>query len=344
MPNAKRGSRGRSSCVVLLIAALGCGSSTGTAPPPNEPQTGASSSSTGLADTLVAVPQTEVLPAGIYFRGHVYSTCLDCDDPGAAVVLDVYGDPPAAERAVREVPPERLPFGYPLVVHTDELGLEESPRAGIAVVLGLFRKLEQAQDWLSRNPDAFPQAQARALADTDAAFERWLQLPQRRVVQLQAGEPVPALSEDDARVWTDYLECAEHSADLTSCPPLPRPDPQPMCELPAGAISVLREEEIDGFYYHFVPVSCGEQRAYVAWRNTVFGATVIPQQDGTYRIVQTVGAECDAPEYEEWSYDARGRHAPAPGPEVPSIPPDLQIRVAGVPGESDGGGGGCGDS
>jgi hypothetical protein len=164
-------------------------------------------------------------------------------------------------------------------------------------------------------------------------------------VQIQAGEPVPSIAENDAQAWTDYLECAEHSGDLASCPPTPRPDPQALCQLPAGAIFVLREEEIGGFYYRFVPVSCGEQRAYVAWRNTVFGATVIPRGDGTYRIVQTVGAECDAAEREEWSYDVHGRHAPAPGPGVPPIPPDLQIRVAGVPGVSLGGGeGGCGDS
>jgi hypothetical protein len=91
-------------------------------------------------------------------------------------------------------------------------------------------------------------------------------------------------------------------------------------------------------------VRCGALPAAVAWRFTMFAATVIPQPDGTFLLRQTVGAECDVPTFEEWAFDANGRRPPEPSP--PPLPFELPVTVAGIRGSSSAGGGqgGCGDS
>jgi hypothetical protein len=324
--------------VPLAASLVACGSSPS---PTAEPVSPADPAVVGsFAGVELSGP---LLPAGIWYRGHTYSTCWDCPIPQAVVVLDIFGDPAAAERALAAIPAGTLPPGYPLVLHTEELGLEETSREGIAVLLGLFETMEQARAWRAKTAAAFPLAEAAALAPEDEAFERWLGMQGRRVVRIQPGEPVPAYSIPDAEALLVAVHCREYGGDADGPCPVP-PAVQPLCVLPPGAVFVTTDDEIGGLYYDWLPVRCGDRPAFVAWRWTMFASTVIPQADGTWILRQTVGAECDVPNFEEWAFDANGRSPPAEPPPAPQM--GLPPTVAGIRGSGSAGGGqgGCGDS
>ena len=279
-----------------------------------------------------------LLPAGDWYSGHNYATCWDCPTPAAVVVLDVYGDTAAAERAVAAVPAGVLPPGYPVAAHTDELPLAGDSRVGIVVVLGQFETFEEARAWRERTARAFPAAQALRLLQGDEAWAAWDRGGGRRVVRIQAGDPVPAFARADAEAFSATVGCRDDGRD-EPCPPFP--DAHPLCELPPGAIFVTTDEAIGGSYYAWLPVRCGGEPAFVAWRFTLFAATVLPREDGGWFLRQTVGAECDVPSFEEWAYDDHGRRPP----ETPSPAPqmDLPPGVAGIRGAPSAGGdqGGC---
>ncbi|MEQ8274822.1 MAG: hypothetical protein RMA76_12565 [Deltaproteobacteria bacterium] len=81
------------------------------------------------------------LPAGLYGRAELRPVCEDCDLPFAAALGGVYAS--ADEAAVaRAAFPDTFGAGYPFLAHTDELGTTTS--TGVAVVLGLFRRTEDA--------------------------------------------------------------------------------------------------------------------------------------------------------------------------------------------------------
>lgn len=279
-----------------------------------------------------------LLPAGDWYSGHNYATCWDCPAPAAVVVLDVYGDAASAERAVAAVPAGAVPPGYPMVLHTDELALAQPPHDGLVVVLGQFETLDQARAWRERTSTAFPQATVMPLLQGDEAWNAWDRGSGRRVVRIQSGEPAPAFSPADAEAFSASVGCRDYGGD-EPCPPFP--EAHPLCALPPGAIFVTTDEEIGGLYYQWLPVRCGGEPAFVAWRFTLFAATVLPRDGGGWFLRQTVGAECDVPTFEEWTYDEHGRHPPETPPPAPQM--EIPPGVAGIRGAPSAGGGqgGC---
>ena len=246
------------------------------------------------------------LPAGIYFRGHAADSCAgwrsepDCPRPTAAVLLGVYPSGDSAQAALAGLP-AGLSLGYPLVVHTDELGLADDKVAGVAVVLGLFVDGRAAAAWLAATPVVG--ARAVPLADLDVAFARLGPSGPRRAVHIDPGPPAPAFS-------------AEELADIESSPGERQPT-QVVCTVPAGSVFLVEPDELLGAYFHFAPARCGYRKVYVPWTRTFLDATVVPEPDGSYHLVQAVDASCDATAFNEWSFDAAGRH-PLPGETYPA--------------------------
>jgi hypothetical protein len=248
-----------------------------------------------------------VLPAGIYFRHHTYSTCSGCPAPTSAVIAGVFATERAAGEAAARVPADRLQVGYPLVVHTEELGLADASAEGIVVVEGLFASDAEALRFLDGLRDLLPDARVAPLADAEVAFERLSTKklnpgsPRRLVVRIAAGPPVPAF--DRGQIDAE----ADQPRQVLDTRRDPKTRAQPICALPPGAIFVAEDGELH-HYYEWAPVRCpGGQPAYVRWQSTLLGATIRKTGSGA-RLRQVIGAECDEPSFGSWRYDAvRGR-------------------------------------
>jgi len=267
-------------------------------------------SSLSYADSSVekaTAPKSPSLPAGVWFRGHEYSTCEDCETPTAAWVAGPFSSLAAAQKAVAAAP--NLPLGYPLVVHTDELGLVDATE-GVVVVYGLYAQASDAT--------ATPNTRILPLLDRMPAFERRMaKHPEgiddttQRIIRIQAGAPVPAFSsaQIDAR--------SELEMDTREV--LGRGHYRQVCSVDGGAIFLAAHSALR-HVYQFAEVRCPDGTpAMVRWRDTLLSATIFP--DGNLR--QTTNAECDSPTFHEWKYSKRGRS------------PGRGRRVVGT------GGGGC---
>lgn len=240
------------------------------------------------------------LPAGTHFRG--YDTCGQCDAPTHAVVAGIVDTPVAAEAAIAAL--SRVPSdpGYPLVVHTDELGLVDTQR-GVAIVLGLFADGDAASAWLvhagtsarvvalegqawAPSTDA-PTRVVRIAVPTAKAYDR------RAVLQIEA--------ELEEREWNTLVDRQQALRERVLAL-------APTCTLAQGSIQLWTPRGDDGLrWYQWAPVRCGDTDALVAWRDTWLDSSVVPTGDGEHIVVQVTGAECDTPLLAHWPWSRTGK-------------------------------------
>ncbi len=300
---------------LLVIVGSGCGGAGAPAPASESTPAPAPEAAARAAEAATAAP-AGVLPAGLYFRDHVYkSICEDCAAPTAAAVAGVYGDAAAAQAAVARVAAMRLAPGYPLVLHSDDLGFTSAKVRGVAVILGLFRTTAEARGWLtSANPPGG--SRVLALLDADAAFARLdaqrgdtagIETP--RIVRIDAGPPAPAWSRRELDAWHD----AENSGEP--------PDPyaaEPACTIAPGTIFLLDREEMWRYDPEHLPVTCpGGEPALVRKDRTLLDAAIIARPDGTAELHQVMSVTCDHPDIQTWTYHpTRGRTRTPPGPRL----------------------------
>ncbi len=247
-----------------------------------------------------------LLPAGLYFRHHTYDTCSDkrsCAPAKAAVLVGIARTAAGAERraaqAGRTLP--ALPTGYPLVVHTDELGLADGTLEGVAVVAGLFRNLRAAHRWHTACGALHPAARVLPLANSPAAFSRLpADMPRRHyVVRIDQGLPTPAYAEQD-------LEQLHPSA--------PPAKVAPLCSLSPGRLFVFNTRHIR--WYKWAPVRCGNRKAYVRWTRSLLATSVLRRPGGVTLLRQVTGVDCEHPQLTTWRYGPRGRRPLAPARPV----------------------------
>jgi len=250
--------------------------------------------------------------AGLYWEPYV--TCYDCDRPDS-VVAYVVSDVREA-RAIVDALHDKLAFGLPYVVHTDDLRI--SPR-GIAVVIGNYGDRDAAKLAAAAAPVIGRRhAAVHGLTDNDELGSP--HDPPSHVTVVDRGAPVPAWSKRDVDRATAAMNDSEDPAahetleaqhawvarELATRPPL--------CVVEPGDMFVVKESELR--YYELAPVRCGGQLAYVPWTKTLLGhAVILPDRErGTgYRLIQVVGAECDSPVEGTWRYDDAGRHDDSDG-------------------------------
>jgi membrane-bound lytic murein transglycosylase A len=258
-------------------------------------------------EPLAAVPPVVPLPAGLYFRQAGYSTCDGCATPEVAAVMGIVATAEQARTLIDSIDRDVLPPGYPLAAHSDELGLVREDR-GIVLVAGLFTDREAAELWSHQVGEALPPRTIEPLLDDRQARQRvertYLDsqresgdMPTSLVVRVDAPGPIPAWpveaiaelnrSGSGARIDTDAVE--------------------PLCHVETGDLFVVNYDEIRSTYYDWAPVRCGDQPAYVTWRATLLHSTAIPQPDGSHRLNQLIGAECDTPFFREWTFTREGR-------------------------------------
>ena len=285
--------RRRLATIALLVA--GCRSSAPSGPTPELTRPAA------RAD-VHATP----LPAGTYFRG--YDTCGECDRPRHAVVADIVDTPAAAQALIAALPDAPRAPGYPLVVHTDELGPADSQR-GIAIVLGLFATAEAANAWAAHEGGG---ARVLPLLDDEAWWPS--EKGPIRVVRIAVTsanaydrrevERIEAELQD--RQWETLAEAqlALRARVLALAP---------ACPLARGSIQLWTRDDGDRIpWYEWAPVRCGDTEAYVAWRDTWLDSSVVPSGDGGHIVVQVTGAECDTPILGHWAWNTAGKASGEP--------------------------------
>ncbi len=190
-------------------------------------------------------------------------------------------------------------LGYPLVVHSEELGLADDSRRGVVVVSGLFASRDDARRFVRERGTG----EAVELAPEEVYAKRFAHDPDHRIVTVAAGKPVPAYKDvPDPNLW-------QHE------PPKQTVKATAVCTVPAGARFLLARDALLEHYYSWVKVSCDGAPAYIRWIDTLLDAAVVGGP-GSYRVRQVIGAECDAPLIWEWPYAERGKLGPGTAVEA----------------------------
>lgn len=218
-----------------------------------------------------------VLPAGVYW--HPYSPCdlrrapKHCIDPSHAVIDGTY-DVEAARERLPTLSREGLAPGYPLVVHTDELGISEG-HPGVVLVWGLFASEAAARRWQG---DHRPDAKLVAVDVRDKGDDAREQ--QHVVVRIRPGRGVPAM-----RGGKPGCKLREHDFFVEK--------------------SVTMEDlRIEGGDFE---LRCPDGKpASVRRQDTLFEATYGTTDTGTPALWQLDMVECDAGIFKRWKLDARG--------------------------------------
>ncbi len=274
-----------------------------------------------ITDTPPTMPVADAraagfLPAGLYFRnGYLRWIHLEEGWPNAthAVVVGPFPDAREAQKTIEALAFPPLPPGYPMALHSDELGLLDETKVGVVVVLGFFAEKAAADAWRTGHP--IPDARVEALADLETAFDREMALegdfgedmsgPLRLVFQIVPGDPVPAYP----RGAVDAAEDAHFNwatEDSRGPDPLVQAPTEPLCIVQPGDLFLVRYREAIYTYYRWAPVHCGEEPAYVPWIMTTKNSVVVPQEDGTYRMIQVGEVQCDVACFCEWTLDDSG--------------------------------------
>ena len=243
---------------------------------------------------LAAASAAEPTPAGVYFWDYGDAVCEGCPEPAVAVAAGVFATPAAAERAVRRWERRRLAPGYPLVAHTEELGV--SKPSGIAVILGLFAAEKDAREWMSRR---WKGLRLLTLGDPHELGHQdsWEPL---RVVRMDRRK-AQAYKQSEVDQIYQTLGAARKGVEALR-------KLKPICEIPAGKIFVTRNPYAADLW---APVTCGKTPAYVPITATLFRA-VIRKQKNEIRLHQIVDVECDMPYIDSWLYDPAKGRSPLP--------------------------------
>lgn len=243
-----------------------------------------------------------VLPAGVFYRtvGWYEAEFDRCPTPAVALVARAHADTQEATATVRSLRGRALAPGYPWAVAEPYAGLAGS---GIAVVVGLFASVADAEAWRARLPDV-PLTVAPLLPEREAlAALQAYQAGRRAVVQIIAPAPVPAYAEEDL----DRL-LSNDRRERASVRPRCMVDPDTVFDA-AGHTS----------YGHTVsPVRCGAETAFVRRTTTNVEAVVWRGRDGRDRISQVTEVACDCPTHTTWVLDGRRRTRPDETTACPS--------------------------
>ncbi len=244
-------------------------------------------------------PERGVLPASLTWRD--YSICGEddrpkrCVDPVAAVIDGVYDEAEARKR-LQALSSEGLAFGYPMVVHSDELGLEDASLGGVVLVLGLFASSSAAEHW---RDEGHKSAKVHGLLRTSALHER--QSGKKRaqeyiVARVRPGNPVPAYGVGDLSPTTQKAVARKA-----------------VCEIPGGTFALVDKDVLDETYYQSLPMTCPDGTgAFVRWDDTLMMSVLGERADGSPGYWQVVEVECDQPQHARWAVDNDGRRSGKP--------------------------------
>lgn len=248
-----------------------------------------------LAATALASPSA-VLPAALpapwtsfHGSGHQQGPAAT-----ATVYLGPYSSLAAASAAAGAL--SGAAPGYPILAHTDQLGLAE-PGRGFVVVAGMFATTADAAAWQGSH---LPSGTVGEILPALARYQRLDALYAERALT-----PIPSVVVFSIE-QPGGVSALRASDVLSRWQKGERPVGEPLCHIAQG--TAFHTEATALLWYDFAPVQCGDAAAYVPWRATTLTASVHPHADG-YALVQVVGAEHDSPSYAGWRFGPEGRGA-----------------------------------
>jgi hypothetical protein len=250
---------------------------------------------TGPSATVEALAP-QVLPAGAYW--YTYSACDDaCRVPKVATILR-FTTPEVARPAVALLE-GKLPPGYPVILHQDQLTIAAKPGLDVIVVLGFHVDAAKADAYLVDLGALAGKATIEPILDGFPPADK----PDATGVHL--------VSRIDRGTYGANLP-AYHRADVVG-PDGQAIDPARIGKAPSACRVRLGDffivERADVLWYRWAPVRCDGQVAYIPWRSSLLGgATVLPGPDGP-RLRQVTNVACDAAGFTTWKYTLKGRAA-----------------------------------
>jgi hypothetical protein len=262
-----------------------------------------------------------VLPSGVYWEDvGWYEQHLPCARPHFAVVSGVFGDAVSAQASLRASRPLAPTAAYPWVVHTREAGLDGD---GIAVVLGLYAAIEDAQRFASRAHLQLVRVlpSREALARFEVGHGGTDPRPVPIVTHVASAAPVAAYATRDVSAfeaaWDDTYRgdqpasghlrdySAERTARLARAPIACRVDPDSVFVLGADSSEIPNVAA-----RAWQPVRCGSQQAWVPLEATRTTAVIWTDRHGRARVTQVSLVECDSPTLTTWELHGDERSAP----------------------------------
>lgn len=312
----------RSIAVTLLLLAAACTPRVGAgvphraqASPPSAPDSAPTAEPPAPSPRPPKYGNTPgaLLPAGVYRHTHTYAPCGYVDDgseesplcvaPTHAVIAGIAASVGQAEALARAADELDLEPGYPFVVHTDELGIMNTP--GIVVVLGQFAQHDDAKAFEGVLGAAIATEILTLPTPDEAHAARPNQEPGVHAARVVGAAAVPVfggVKEEDGDTMFppthDGVRKGVTSEQIFS---------EQICTLEPGAvISAPYKQSMFGVYQWF-PATCKDgSSGWIRWHNTTRDRTVIRVGDH-HEVIQLVGAECDSPTFATHRLDA---HAP----------------------------------
>src|SRR5690606_26325797 len=81
------------------------------------------------------------------------------------------------------------------------------------------------------------------------------------------------------------------------------PQTKEVCSLAPGAVILSANEQLQFGFYRWAPVTCPDGTgAWVRWQHTSLGVSVRRVGDH-HEVIRLMGAECDSPWFETWTFD-----------------------------------------
>jgi hypothetical protein len=269
----------RISLAFVLLTAAGCGS----APPRG---TGPSAAVDALA--------TQVLPAGAYW--YQFSTCDDACRVPKAATIQRFASVDLARPVVHALE-GKLPPGYPIVLHQDQLTIAPTAGLEVVVVYGLHVDAAKADAYvgdlgaLGKDATVVPIVDGFPIVDKpDAKGVHLIS----RVDRGSVGTNLPAYDRKHV------VDGDGHPVDPARIGGAPT-----ACRVRLGDFFLVSRDDV--LPYRWAPVRCEGEIAYIPWRQSLLGGATVLPGDGGPRLRQVTNVACDTAAFTTWKYTLKGR-------------------------------------
>lgn len=279
--------------IAFAMSATACATSQPSEPAVAEPSgDGEEAADPGQQDPAFGTQRRDdALPAGLYGQWPYESAvCEYCEAPRHALLWAVHADPEAARADVENLTQKDLDLqpGYPLVVHTDELGITPDGYDGIAVVLGLFATRDDAE---ASRDDLGLGAQRLSVIDVPG-------LDEMRDFRGEHDIKRVARVHRDATAWrvTDVERLMQDKPGIAYAPSPKLLTIEPAdCEVSTGRL-IVTPQFVDKWGYRFVETTCDDEPVVIRVADTLLRAVVIYElSEKQWVSKQVLGVECDQP-------------------------------------------------
>lgn len=241
------------------------------------------------------VRQKGVLPAGVFYFRHAYTPCKNttwsakgCDVPSVAVVDGIYTEAKARTRLNSIGVGTQYANGYPLVLHTDEIGLKDTSKSGVMIILGLFANGNAAKEWQTKTA---PKATIMTLKEPGITTNDPDKVNQKRIVRIRPGASVNGYKDTPFKKDEDMMNPPDKM-------------PEGICKVAAGSFVVTSDNL--GYASKPKPAKCKDGKDVVVhYNDTLLNAMIGEDRQSKWKVWQLTYAECDTGYFSSWPMEGR---------------------------------------